>query len=252
MISTEITIQPPKTTQSVDFTKLFVSSVVTKLTSTDQIIVSDSLSKEPTHNDAIRLVRPFTPIPAPHFSHPATNRVQDSQIRIISERLTYMLSTILPDLIIGNHYSESIRLTSDGENMVSNISHFYRFIIQYSEVTTTEVLQSFVLLTRLLLEENKHIRTGGKGIVSDANLGTILLCSLMISIKILRDIPYKNSWWAKVLGISLQILNQSEYVFLDRIGYRCLLQHEEFGLIYSTLFATIAPISQSIAPFPSI
>ena len=56
-------------------------------------------------------------------------------------------------------------------------------------------------------------------IVTEGNLGTLLLCALCIAGKINEDIPFNNKYWARLLQIDINIVNSSECVFLQRLNF---------------------------------
>ncbi|KAA6398691.1 MAG: hypothetical protein EZS28_005783 [Streblomastix strix] len=69
--------------------------------------------------------------------------------------------------------------------------------------------------------------------ISESNLGTVLICAAMLAIKVQRDvIEYKNSWWAKAFQIKLEILNHSELAFCIQLNFRFALSDQQVGRPY--------------------
>ncbi|KAH7831784.1 uncharacterized protein MONOS_1936 [Monocercomonoides exilis] len=152
----------------------------------------------------------------------------DSFLQPISETIVILLSTSIKHLLTVIPDSGEIALTQSGVLLIEKVKHFFHFVRQYSNLTTGEIIHIAIMLTRLLTHEAEQIRQGKMTIVSEANLGTLLLCATLIVVKMERDVPYRNSWWAKMFGVPLHILNQSEMIFLQKVDYNCDVSVDEY------------------------
>lgn len=61
--------------------------------------------------------------------------------------------------------------------------------------------------------------------ISDSNVGTTLVCAVILAMKIIRDVTElkNNSWWAKSFGISLELLNRSELEFYTQLDFNVVM-----------------------------
>ncbi|KAH7832129.1 uncharacterized protein MONOS_18533 [Monocercomonoides exilis] len=158
--------------------------------------------------------------------------INEAFVQYVAFSITSHLSSCLPRLVDIQLPSNKFYLSKPGELMVNQIKHFISYVGKYAKLTNAELSHFYILTTRMLAEESELIRQGGKSIVSEANLGTLLLCAITITTKMERDIPFTNSWWAKQLGVPLSILNQSEVIFLKKINFNCNVTQEEYEILY--------------------
>jgi hypothetical protein len=77
-----------------------------------------------------------------------------------------------------------------------------------------------IYLIDLLMQTDKTASSVGKGcMVSEGNLGTLLLVGVILSLKFNRDHGIRNSEWGRVLQMPVSVINESEAAFVRRIGY---------------------------------
>jgi hypothetical protein len=168
-------------------------------------------------------------------------QVNDSTIDVSTNTICYLLSGVLPHLFaspIKNDAATSApppAFSEAGIAMHQKIRHFFQFTRQYTGLTTGETLHSIYLIDKLIQAEADQSHTGRPSIISESNLGTLLLVAVVLATKLSRDIPYRNSWWAKVFGIPLSILNQSEIVFLKKARYSLGMNADAYWNLYFTL-----------------
>ncbi|KAA6353414.1 MAG: hypothetical protein EZS28_051059, partial [Streblomastix strix] len=94
---------------------------------------------------------------------------------------------------------------------VENVKLLIEFVQLRSPLTLGELLTSLHVLETLL----RKCREKNDNTVSAENLGTALVCIFIVTLKFLRDIPYRNSWWAQKFNMNLQTINESEVVILQ-------------------------------------
>ncbi|KAH7824940.1 uncharacterized protein MONOS_10404 [Monocercomonoides exilis] len=218
----------------------FCSHLITPRTFIDSALIASQYQSDnsfenssSTSSEQHFIEMPSSPSEFSQYNFDKSIEIADDQhIQPIAETITVLLSISMPNLLTIIPETGEMALTDEGVTMSAKVKHFFQFVRQYSKLTIGELLHITVLLTRLLSNEAELIRDGKVSIVSEANLGTLLLCSTLIAVKMERDIPYRNSWWAKMFGVPLHILNQSERIFLQKIDYNCTVSDGEFLDMY--------------------
>ncbi|OMJ96275.1 hypothetical protein SteCoe_256 [Stentor coeruleus] len=74
-----------------------------------------------------------------------------------------------------------------------------------------------------------------KFIVNSCNLIQILFIAGVAAVKMYDDFSYKNSYYAKVSGISQQDMNRLEENFLVMIDYRLMINEESYNKYHDFL-----------------
>ncbi|KAH7819869.1 uncharacterized protein MONOS_18656 [Monocercomonoides exilis] len=158
----------------------------------------------------------------------------DAFIEVVSQQICILFAVILPKLIYTKrHFSSGkekiiIELSEEGLKTYDKVQHFYKFIRDETKLTTVELVHTFVLMEHLMRIESKEQSEGRPTMIAESNLGTLLLCVVMIAIKLNRDIPFRNGWWATMLKVPLDVLNQSELIFLERVKFCTHMEESEY------------------------
>ncbi|KAA6386123.1 MAG: hypothetical protein EZS28_018350 [Streblomastix strix] len=92
-----------------------------------------------------------------------------------------------------------------------------------------------VVACLLLMKFISKQRAKSKHALTKKNIGTILVCLIIITLKLCRDRVYKNIFFTKTFGLNIQILNESEVSFLRMIDYECNIQKGEYWNIFGYL-----------------
>ncbi|KAH7822749.1 uncharacterized protein MONOS_14899 [Monocercomonoides exilis] len=163
----------------------------------------------------------------PMFNGPSILLADDSCIESVSAAITLLISIPIPSAVMNNK-GQDPEFTEVGKEMNRKVQQFYKFIRQYSSITNGEVIYSYVLLSRLIDQEIREMQEEKTPLVSEANLGTVFLCALMLAVKNARDSPYRNAWWARLFGVPIDILDQSEVIFLEKIGFHCYISAKDY------------------------
>ncbi|KAA6402688.1 MAG: hypothetical protein EZS28_001789 [Streblomastix strix] len=121
------------------------------------------------------------------------------------------------------------------EELRTKILHFFQYLSQYTNSTRSELAVTIFLISKLVDKDIEYRAKGDVGIISELNLGTILLVALELATKLMRDVSYKNSWWAKALGMETATLNSSESVFLQRLHFELNMPESVFWSLYLRL-----------------
>ncbi|KAA6356426.1 MAG: hypothetical protein EZS28_048047, partial [Streblomastix strix] len=121
------------------------------------------------------------------------------------------------------------------------IQGFLVFTRSYTMFTGTELVYCVWLVLRLTHADRKRIQMGHKQQITEENIGTILVCAVELSLKMLRDRVCRNSWWSNAFGMDMKTLNASEIVFLKRLDFSLNLDEVSFWTIYDLLFSQPLP-----------
>jgi len=121
------------------------------------------------------------------------------------------------------------------------VKHFFQIISAVSMLVASEMIHVVYLVDQLITREVAAIAEGWTPIVSDGNLGTLLLCAVLVSLKMNRDHPFSNGWWAVTVDVPLPTINQSELVFLQRVGYSLMMSEDEYLRLFIHLCGNDKP-----------
>jgi hypothetical protein len=111
------------------------------------------------------------------------------------------------------------------------IRAFFEYVSRVTEATVGELVHSGVLVERFVEAAGRVTGNEGSmsgGLVSEESMGTVLLCGVSVTMKVMRDISYRNGWWSKAFGIALSNVNKSECVFLHELQHVVVVPVEEF------------------------
>ncbi|KAH7826671.1 uncharacterized protein MONOS_14863 [Monocercomonoides exilis] len=124
------------------------------------------------------------------------------------------------------------------------INHFFQAVRTAAYLNVAELVHVVYLIDLLIQSERMSRREKWTGVITEANLGTLLLIAVMTSVKMNRDTPYRNGWWSAAIGIPISIINQSEIVFLQRIHYTLVLEYKQYMKIVTELLR-VYPVDES-------
>ena len=111
------------------------------------------------------------------------------------------------------------------------VSKFFSYVCTRTPVTRGQLLHAFILLQRVDQAERKLLACkppqSFQPLISEHTVGTLLLCSILISHKLNEDCPCASKYWSKLLTVTTQVLNTSEIVFLRRIKFATFVEPSE-------------------------
>ncbi|KAA6392491.1 MAG: hypothetical protein EZS28_011984 [Streblomastix strix] len=109
---------------------------------------------------------------------------------------------------------------------------FLQFVRHHARLTLGEMLSAVHVLETLLRKcREKNDKTLGVD-----NLGTALVCIFIVSLKFLRDIRFRNPWWAQTFKMDLQTINESEIVILKLMDWKLWTSDKSFIHFYTRIF----------------
>ena len=149
----------------------------------------------------------------------------DSFLSAVSSALASRLNTFIEDnqILPYTHQKQYII-----PNFTGCILQFLQMVHRVVELTTVEAAHIIHLINVLVHQENPTPNTDAEHIITAHNVGTVLLCATIIVLKCDRDNQPKNGWWARGLGMSHTLINNSELLFLLHIRFTTILTPEAY------------------------
>jgi hypothetical protein len=152
----------------------------------------------------------------------------------IATAICIQLTMILPGLFsTAGDYSElpsPLQLCSSGmfQEMVERISWFFITVQDVAHPLVCEVVHAVWIIMKLIEMDKSYKAKKLVGIISEANLGTVLLSGILLSMKCDCDHPPPNVFWAEHFSIGLSSLLESEMEVLRRINFSVIVKAEEY------------------------
>jgi hypothetical protein len=109
-------------------------------------------------------------------------------------------------------------------------------IHKYLSINDSTLIISLIYIDRIC--KNKGVK------LTKNNIHRILFSSILASIKFNEDKIYPNSFYAKIVGISVKELTKLESVFLKLIDFKLFISDEIYN-IYSTYLYSFDKISNN-------
>ncbi|KAH7817283.1 uncharacterized protein MONOS_18154 [Monocercomonoides exilis] len=148
------------------------------------------------------------------------------------------MQTLLPELFEPDLSVSSIQYLTPADiaahsksvacKLCKKVKHFFQVIRSTCSLITAEMIHVLFLLDELIGCEKIAKADGWTAIVSENNLGTLLLVAVILSLKFNRDSAHSNKWWSQTLGIEANVITLSESVFLQRIEHKMMMDEETF------------------------
>lgn len=157
----------------------------------------------------------------------------DKLLNTATNIVCYIFSDSLPHLFCAVPVSETdlipqVGFTVEGVTMSKRILRFFMLARDRARLEVGEVVYSLIILTRLVQVEQERVQQGRRRLVVESNMGTLLLCAVMLANKWNRDVPCSCGWWAAVFGVPVSCVNRSELAFLETLHYSLYVSREEY------------------------
>lgn len=175
----------------------------------------------------------------------STSVVSDQNIEVVANLICYIVINHLEEektkTLINDFHTSSVPsppsdpYRSVREKLLSKVIKFFHFIRDRVSLTTAELAHTLNLVCSFIQGEADSRNERIKSVINENTLGTLFLCGVILSLKMNRDHPYKNSFWAKLLNIPLSILNASELAFLEKIQFSLFLDEADYFELYSSI-----------------
>ncbi|KAA6363779.1 MAG: hypothetical protein EZS28_040694 [Streblomastix strix] len=98
-----------------------------------------------------------------------------------------------------------------------------------------EGIYAIALLRKFVAKES----TKGKRVLNKKNIGTVLVCLAMLTLKACRDRVCRNTYWSRAFGMQTPILNESELMFLKLIDFEMFLDEKEYWSAFDSINISI-------------
>ncbi|KAK2961120.1 hypothetical protein BLNAU_3888 [Blattamonas nauphoetae] len=151
-----------------------------------------------------------------------------SLIRRVSDLLSFWFTQLFDSEMCDTnaHGPLSSSNTAHSQTRLSrSIESFLITTCSVAEITESELLYAVVLIEDLVRQQINP-STSKPPLIFRENLGTLILVSIILSLKFLRDRTYKNSCWAKLHSMDLKDLNKSERIFCQYLNHHILVGEE--------------------------
>jgi hypothetical protein len=193
------------------------------------IIMSENLSRDKDGDDDENLHLILTTAYLLSGNH-STMSITRHCIPLISTCICIAVSNAISGLTVktlnSTHEVVTITLTPAGFDMHHDVKNFLLFAYTHAKLTVSEMIHLLFLIELYVKKESLTLSETHSSI-SKANLGSVLLCSLIVSLKMDRDVPFNNKWFGRMFAVPLDILEESEICFLKRIQFHCNLDEEK-------------------------
>ncbi|KAA6399214.1 MAG: hypothetical protein EZS28_005259 [Streblomastix strix] len=151
---------------------------------------------------------------------------------------SYYLMKLLSNVLYQQETSLDQQLKN--ESLFLKIKSFFSYIYDFAQLSGSELIYTIYLVQKLVNSEiQDFIEDNDCIMIADSNIGTTLICAVILAMKILRD-PTEmksNIWWAKSFGMSLELLNQSEMEFYMQLDFNVSLDEQQFIRLYSQILS---------------
>ena len=163
-----------------------------------------------------------------------TDETNTSENENILPELLEEISSVLEAIIrqnknAKNTENKNIEIFYTQEPSISIYDYLDR-IQKYLNVNNSTLILSLIYIDRICKEKGIKLRKN--------NIHRILFTSIVISIKYNEDTFFKNSFYAKVGGISVKELTKLENAFLKLIEFKLFVSDDLFQKYSSYLFCT--------------
>ncbi|KAK2962760.1 hypothetical protein BLNAU_2193 [Blattamonas nauphoetae] len=119
------------------------------------------------------------------------------------------------------------------ETLAEDFRVFFTYLDSTIKFQVAEIVYTCIYLMDLISNESGQITPL---VLKPRSLGTALLISSMLAVKMLRDRCGNNSWWAESFEVDLELVNRSERAFLMALNYRVYPDLERYTQTHRWLF----------------
>jgi ATP-dependent 26S proteasome regulatory subunit len=148
----------------------------------------------------------------------------------LSDKVTDIIPYVLKKIVQSNAENKTKKTHSVFDSSLSDkitLEDYLMRIRKHSDLELNTLVCSFILIDKLI---NTH-----RIILSTKNVHKILLSGILISIKFMEDVIYKQNDYAKIGGVSLSSLSAIETAFLKIIDYKIVISHDVFEQYYTKI-----------------
>ncbi|KAA6393110.1 MAG: hypothetical protein EZS28_011359 [Streblomastix strix] len=157
-----------------------------------------------------------------------------------NDRQLILASSAIAHIVLKVICTDQEELQSKFERMKQVLRNFFEFVRLATNLSLAELIYSIWLVSRFSEKEaeNKLKRMNQEqyvSVIQESNIGTVLLVSIEISQKLLRDHAKKNTYWAHLFDLSVENFNRSEAAYLKWLDYSVWLDEEIFNEMFQAM-----------------
>ncbi|KAA6387948.1 MAG: hypothetical protein EZS28_016523 [Streblomastix strix] len=162
----------------------------------------------------------------------------------VNDRQLILASSAIAQIVLKVICADQEELQSKFERMKEVLRNFFEFVRLSTNLSLAELIYSIWLVSRFSEKEAENkfkcmnqplVKEQCETVINESNIGTVLLVSLEISQKVLRDRAKKNTYWAHLFDLSVENFNRSEAAYLKWLDYSVWLDEEIFNEMFQAM-----------------
>ena len=157
---------------------------------------------------------------------------------LINEQIISFISNDIVSILIENKEKEKTNIIDENDPLYSNkipkikIEDYITRFFTFSKMEISTLILTYIYIKRFIKKENY--------IISFRNIFRLIMSCAILAIKFNENKVYKNSFYAKVGGFDVDVLNNLEYNIFSRLDFNLRVLDIEFyenvSKIYEDIF----------------
>ena len=157
---------------------------------------------------------------------------------LTNEQIISFISNDIVQILIENKEKEKTNIIDENDPLYSNkipkikIEDYITRFFAFSKMEISTLILTYIYIKRFIKKENY--------IISFRNIFRLIMSCAILAIKFNENKVYKNSFYAKVGGFDVDVLNNLEYNIFSRLDFNLRVLDIEFyenvSKIYEDIF----------------
>ena len=157
---------------------------------------------------------------------------------LTNEQIISFISNDIVSILIENKEKEKTNIIDENDPLYSNkipkikIEDYITRFFTFSKMEISTLILTYIYIKRFIKKENY--------IISFRNIFRLIMSCAILAIKFNENKVYKNSFYAKVGGFDVDVLNNLEYNIFSRLDFNLRVLDIEFyenvSKIYEDIF----------------
>ena len=157
---------------------------------------------------------------------------------LTNEQIISFISNDIVQILIENKEKEKTNIIDENDPLYSNkipkikIEDYITRFFTFSKMEISTLILTYIYIKRFIKKENY--------IISLRNIFRLIMSCAILAIKFNENKVYKNSFYAKVGGFDVDVLNNLEYNIFSRLDFNLRVLDIEFyenvSKIYEDIF----------------
>ena len=171
------------------------------------------------------------------------NRINEKNVDkllnlLTNEQIISFISNDIVQILIENKEKEKTNIIDENDPLYSNkipkikIEDYITRFFTFSKMEISTLILTYIYIKRFIKKENY--------IISFRNIFRLIMSCAILAIKFNENKVYKNSFYAKVGGFDVDVLNNLEYNIFSRLDFNLRVLDIEFyenvSKIYEDIF----------------